>query len=229
MNYTEVRSDLRKDIVKIGEIVERIVSDIKRPKLIRDKFPGGLIITGKTYSSKITKNKYTIALKVIYKGKRHLVSHNIVLLKILDSHGKPLWIHVDPKILFELPGTTVVDGEITTEQPVISVYTPHFADRYNERFLHSQGIDHQAILENFLFRNRAKIIFNPKEKWKYETDDLIGYMGKVNDGIALGMEKDQGFTQWNTFISKEMLRNGQHEIPDSAWEKLMEFVDPLNS
>ena len=94
----------------------------------------------------------------------------------------------------------------------VKVYTSHFLDRYNERFLKNPVL---SKLETF----RLFIMNNPKGaiKENYSEEYPEGIIEVVNNGIVFGMSQDNKelnchISLMKTFISWDMIGQDQQQV-----------------
>lgn len=103
----------------------------------------------------------------------------------------------------------LVDG---TNQAMIH-FTPHFLDRYNERFLKKKDASKLEILKRFIPANSLQVI-----KAEQESDTLKNRIfGRFKEGIGLGYmedfhEKRKVIHHFKTFISNGMVL--EYQIDD---------------
>ena len=91
-------------------------------------------------------------------------------------------------------------------------YTPHFLDRYNERFLKRQGASRLSLLKRFIPANSVQTI---KSIRKFDGNKKQTF-GRFNEGIGLGYkevftERGKAIHHFKTFISTEMVLEYQIE------------------
>ena len=92
-------------------------------------------------------------------------------------------------------------------------YTPHFLERYNERFLKQPLISKKELLKRYITENAVGQM-NLKRDEEIMTDRIFV---RSREGIALGLrEKLAGlnnlFLHYKTFISNTMIFKSQEEI-----------------
>ena len=96
-----------------------------------------------------------------------------------------------------------------------SVYTPHFLDRYNERFLKDPSLSKPDIIDVFMENNRKVSAMRLKaEDAKYENE----YWITCNDGLCFCINPFGFFVEVKTFISWDMLKIDQQEFALNAKE-----------
>jgi len=103
----------------------------------------------------------------------------------------------------------LVDG---THQALIH-FTPHFLDRYNERFLKQLGVSKVELLKRFIPTNSLQVI---KVEQENETNENKIFV-RFKEGIGLGYreifhDKGKVFHHFKTFISNEMIL--EHQLED---------------
>ena len=87
----------------------------------------------------------------------------------------------------------------------VAFFKKHFFDRYDERFLQSETLFSEDLVLNF-FKGNMHVFTGPQ----YE-DRSNNVMGVSNDGILLGEKLSPSITQYNTYISVDMLKGEQIE------------------
>ena len=88
-------------------------------------------------------------------------------------------------------------------------FTPHFLERYNERFLKHEELSKIELLKRFIAEN-------PFDAVRYFTQDPSRnrIFCRFKEGIGLGEEEilsemSQGFLHFKTYITNEMIHEGQ--------------------
>ena len=104
-----------------------------------------------------------------------------------------------------------------------TIYTPHFFDRYKERFLKDKTISTPDAIYTFFTRNpKSSTQGVPSEKYPN------GYWAICNDGICLCNHLN-GFTiEAKTFIDWSLLYKGQQDLAIKAKEFMLEKGFELN-
>lgn len=99
-----------------------------------------------------------------------------------------------------------------------NILTPHFLDRYRERYLKDKTIlKIQAILR-FYMSNRSYLYTDiPSEK--YSGNCYI----VCNDGLGLGIMHNKHIVEFKTFITFEMLHQDQADIIEEAESAIAYF------
>jgi hypothetical protein len=91
-------------------------------------------------------------------------------------------------------------------------FTPHFLDRYNERFLKNENPNKIELLKRFVPKNTVQSI-------KIDQNSSAGgnkIFGRFNEGIGLGYmesfnDTDKVILHFKTFISNDMIYKDQLE------------------
>lgn len=238
MTFGELCKEVSRDAGSIWSKIGHAAYAIRKPKEIRDRWPEGRYLKRIEHTSKNTGNHYFILPKVTYERNysTKLGASAKVFVKTFDEHGGVLWMVV-PTIksteryesaqekLDKMSELGPGDLHIRPNEELAVIYTPHFLQRYEERFLKSGETDLQVILETYLKRTNVKV-FN----WT-TYKELLGYETRVKDGIELGIVVRDGILQSNTFISDDMLRENQNYLGKEgfSWEQLMDFNELLKS
>lgn len=113
-----------------------------------------------------------------------------------------------------LNGVSVSSNDLT-----LTHYTPHFLDRYNERFLKGPNLSKLDLLKQFITNNPVEAI---AEKTVSETNQYEIF-GRFKDGVGLGFkeifsEAGNEIIHFKTFISNEMILDGQRDGFNSLGE-----------
>lgn len=96
----------------------------------------------------------------------------------------------------------------------IIIFEAHFMKRYRERYLKSDNINFEDIVDKYMRSNPAMITTIIPEVQKEGEWDLEG---RLNDGVALGIyQKEERFFRFITYISDEMLRENQIHLTDNS-------------
>lgn len=106
---------------------------------------------------------------------------------------------------------------VNTEKLDITIYSGHFLERYNQRFLKSQITSKTELALEFINRNLFGAMAEISDEYK-----SIKLFAHFNDGIGLGYsEKIAGyeFSYLKTFITGDMLHSGQVSVADITGEE----------
>jgi hypothetical protein len=105
-------------------------------------------------------------------------------------------------------------------------YTPHFLDRYSERFLRTNKVNRLELLKRFIPNNSIEVI---KVLDDSENNDKRIF-GRFKEGIGLGFKEafhGKDIFHFKTFISFEMIQERQldvfnmtSKIYDEYWNEL---------
>jgi hypothetical protein len=106
--------------------------------------------------------------------------------------------------------------------------TPHFLERYNERFLKQPNLSKLELLKRFIKNNPVYVIqsvFDTETK-KYKIS------GRVNEGIVLGIKevlrgKGKEINQYKTFISSDMIFENQADALNYLGEQYDKYWNEL--
>ena len=108
-------------------------------------------------------------------------------------------------------------------------YTPHFLDRYNERFLKGKGASHLSLLKRFIPANSVQTI---KSIQKIDGSKKQTF-GRFTEGIGLGYkelipERGKAIHHFKTFISNEMVLEYQIEDFDTIGKLNDWYLEEMN-
>jgi hypothetical protein len=115
---------------------------------------------------------------------------------------------------------------VDENQRTLYHYSGHFLERYNERFLHEPDLSKTSILKRFLSKNASAYIEVHPETEKYKQP----VFGRAKEGVVFGNAELQGM--WNiihirTFISNDMIHEGQQERFDATGELYKQYWDEV--
>lgn len=121
---------------------------------------------------------------------------------------------------------------VDTDNKSLTQFTPHFLERYNERFLKQGNLSKLELLKQFISKNSMEAI-------KYLSDretKQIQIFGKFKEGIGLSYKEafsDIGkeIVHYKTFISNEMILKSQIDdfnftckLYDSYWDEMPKII-----
>ena len=122
-----------------------------------------------------------------------------------------------------LNGVGVSSNDLT-----LNHYTPHFLERYNERFLKAPNLSKLDLLKQFVTNNPVEAIAD------ITNDETIQceIFGRFRDGVGLGFkevfsEAGNEIIHFKTFISNEMILDGQRDGFNSLGEYYNEYCVKL--
>ncbi len=95
------------------------------------------------------------------------------------------------------------DGEIGIE-----IFTSHFIDRYNQRFLHQPYLSRKEALQLYMDNNGTTVIKN-LDSSKYEYNVMVA----TNEGYSFG-KFENDILLHKTFVSRDMLFGNQFDEAD---------------
>ena len=98
-----------------------------------------------------------------------------------------------------------------------NVYTPHFFDRYRERFLKDVTLNKIDTIVRFFKVNNAFCLLD-YDAPNYSGSKLIA----CPEGVCLGYMREEQ-VELKTFISFEMLKNNQIDLTQDAYDGLVEY------
>lgn len=90
-------------------------------------------------------------------------------------------------------------------------YTPHFLDRYNERFLGSKNLSRLDLLKRFIPGNLMEVI----KVLPYSDHQDQRIFARFKEGIGLGFKETfhgKEFFHFKTFISVDMIQDRQLDV-----------------
>ena len=96
------------------------------------------------------------------------------------------------------------DGE-----PSMEIFTSHFIDRYNQRFLKQPFLPKKEVVMQFVDRDEH-LVMHKLESSKYDHSVMIG----TKDGYIFGNYEDTQIKVYKTFVTREMLFGDQYDRAD---------------
>lgn len=120
---------------------------------------------------------------------------------------------------------------VDSDDKTLTHFTPHFLERYNERFLNQGTLSKLDLLKRF-------IPYNSMEAIQYEYDsetEQYRIFGRFKEGIGLGFKEiisdGKEIIHYKTFISNEMIKEFQvdnfkslGELYDKHWNELPKII-----
>jgi len=118
---------------------------------------------------------------------------------------------------------------VNSDLKYLTHLTPHFLDRYNERFLHQPSLSKLELLKQFILDNPIEVLISVSDADEYHNR----IYGRFNDGIGLGYEEvfkdvEQEIRHFKTFISQDMIKDGQKELNSYLGENYDEFWNEVH-
>ena len=110
------------------------------------------------------------------------------------------------------------DGELAIE-----IFTSHFIDRYNLRFLHQPHLSRKEALQLYMDNNGTTAI-RSLDSSKYEYNVMVA----TNEGYSFG-KYENGILLHKTFVSRDMLFGNQFDEADFLDEAIANSQDGPNS
>lgn len=198
---------------RIDKILPKVISNFKKSR----NFPVWYL---DEYTIPSTNDKFVV---FIYVGNRFELEH---------PHYSSFFIVYDGNNRFVMSGMSMGYKHTTKSEmimlPQIHIYTSHFFQRYNERYLHNNKLSANEVAGMYFIRNRKIIPIELNEdinrNYK-EYGDLNGQGFRVYDGFCFGETAIDGkfnkdgdrnkdvveamIIKFKTFLSKEDLSEAQ--------------------
>ena len=95
------------------------------------------------------------------------------------------------------------------ENLVIEIFTSHFIDRYNQRFLKQPFLSRKDVILQFVDRN-VNFVSEAMKSSKYDFNIMMA----TDDGYIFGKNENKDILVCKTFVSREMLFGGQFDDGD---------------
>jgi hypothetical protein len=121
---------------------------------------------------------------------------------------------------------------VDADNKSLTKFTPHFLERYNERFLKLGILSKLELLKRFVSNNTLEAV-------KYVSDsetNQVRIFGKFKEGIGLGYKETfsdirKEIIHYKTFISNEMILGSQVDdfnstckLYDSYWNEMPKII-----
>jgi len=100
----------------------------------------------------------------------------------------------------------------------VNIYSPHLFSRYRTRFLKDESISPVEVMNRFF-----KI--NPTIHMLFTGDEEIA--GVCNEGVLLGIVKDNNIFVWKTYLSFNILFEDQIDFKEGIHEALIKYREEL--
>lgn len=115
---------------------------------------------------------------------------------------------------------------VDANQRTLTHYSGHFLERFSKRFLHQPEMSKTEILKRYLSKNASAYI-----EWLPDTEEhQKPFFGRSREGIILGSVeylKSHHIVHVKTFISNDMIHEGQQERFDSTGEHYKQYWDEV--
>ena len=115
----------------------------------------------------------------------------------------------------------LLDGD---GDPSIEIFTSHFIDRYNQRFLKQPFLPKKEVVMQFVDRN-DHLVMHKLESSKYNHSVMIG----TKDGYIFGEYEDTQIKVYKTFVTREMLFGDQYDRADELDELVIGSQNGIES
>lgn len=183
MTAPEVQREMLADLENVLNYGESKLAKFRRMVIKANKFP---VFAYYMFTSK-RKNKWMVLLKANNKKEIGPFTKSTAISYYNSNHGC----------------YAAALNDIS-----INIYTPHFFSRYAERKkMNLHGVD----LMLHYFRNNGNIGFSQKEVMLTDGSKQIVIEGTTEEGIVLGLLKEDDIILAKTFITKDMARGDQIE------------------
>jgi len=202
MTALEIQKEMLADLENVLNYGESKLAKFRRIVIKANKFP---VFAYSMFTSK-RKNKWIILLKAYNKKDINAFVKSTAVSYYNSNHGY---------------------YAAALNNISINIYTPHFFSRYAER----KKIDlHGVNLMLHYFRNNGNIGYSEKEVTLPDGSKQIVVEGTTEEGIVLGLLKENDIILAKTFITKEMVKGGQIEtltINEKSRQKI-DFIEPIS-
>ena len=115
---------------------------------------------------------------------------------------------------------------VDANQRTLTHYSGHFLERFNKRFLHQPEMSKTEILKRYLSKNASAYI-----EWLPDTEEhQKPFFGRSREGIILGSVEyleSYHIVHVRTFISNDMIHEGQQDRFDSTGEHYKQYWDEV--
>ena len=117
---------------------------------------------------------------------------------------------------------------VDANQRMLTHFSGHFIERYNERFLHEPELSKTEILKRYLSKNASAYI-----EWLPDTEEHYKpFFGRSREGIILGNVeslKSYDIVHVKTYIANDMIFESQNEKFDSTGENYKQYWNEVYS
>ena len=201
MTYEEIWKEIKKDFS--GIIWNKIEEGNKRfrKKIIATTVSRVVRLSPMYFQSSITKLNYCLMLYCL--GKQDF-KRNSALFNLFAYFYKDYGLYA-----FFPTGKRFES---------LSVYTPHFFDRYQERFLKDSSLKRTEVMQIFFLNNYTGV---PITLGNEKYPNFVFLTSK--DGVQLGLKYSSDILELKTFLSQEQLKGDQINIDNENYKKLQKY------
>lgn len=108
---------------------------------------------------------------------------------------------------------------------VLTVFTPHFFNRYRERFLADPSLDIEKVMDNYFINNQVTQSNPTIETGKAFNEKYHNsIVASTKDGVLLGTKLPDNIYEYKTFLSNELLSEQQIDINNTQNEVLKKYL-----
>jgi hypothetical protein len=205
-----------------------IVPSMNSKELLREVFNDFTIVERKAYylceslRRAAVKSKHKHVQKIFdYRSTRY---NNWIIL--VDCY---VAISVFRSVVWYLDEFGMNGLRVNSDSKSITHLTPHFLDRYNERYLHQPTLSKLDLLKQFTQENPCEVIMSAPVI--DATQNRI--FGRFDEGVGLGLkevfsETRNEITHFKTFISNDMILAGQRDGFNTLGEYFESYEKLLN-
>lgn len=199
MNSDEIFKELKKDYQAILNVIDRETNRNSHKIIKIYQRTKSSVPFKETKIINVSGNQYRAFIKA-WPDKREILSDTTIYSIVENGMtGKKNVILFPP-----------INGNLKS----IVIFEAHFMKRYRERYLKSDNMSFEEIVDRFMRSNPIISAMIPdnqeeEEEWNLEA--------RLNDGVALGVyQKDTRFLRFITYVSDEMLRKNQIYLADDS-------------
>lgn len=205
MTIQEIYKELFEDVKNIEGKLEYCRKEFRRDVLQTNKYP-----IDKYYECKTPKkrNLFVAIFTAIKRG-----DNNNPIIGIYGIYSRPEGKYA---------------ATLNREQKLMSIYPPHFFDRYKERILKNDSIPTEEIIKHYFKNNWGFLaaIINEDIASVYrcfENDDGVDIVATTDEGYCFG-ERQGNITIVKTIISDDMLFENQKPLFNKLREEYSTFI-----
>ncbi len=202
---TMTQAEIIKEIFKDLEFVMRKAFHLSK-KLRRELIKNRKFATGDLF-------EYTSPLK-----------NNWLILLILHKKTKDELPFCMPTVLFL--NKQGFHGASVKDDLSIDIYSPHYIDRYKERYLRKDTLSKTEALKAYLSTNVKHNLDLVKDEKRHGKC----FFARIPDGIGLGyQERIEGKTvnHFKTFIRSDMIKDFQEKVYDDTTDEVFSLIDAI--
>ena len=206
MTIQEIYKELFEDVKNIEQKLEYCRKKFRRDVLHTSKYP-----ISKCYKCETPKKKNLFV--VIFTA-----------IKRSDNNNPIIGIHA----IYSRPEGKYA-ATLNRDENLMSIYPPHFFDRYKERIFNNDSMLAEDIIEHYFRNNWGFLAIIPNNDIAsvyrcFENDEGVDIMATTDEGFCFG-ERQGNITIVKTIISDDMLFENQKNFLNPLREEYSNFIE----